>query len=70
MSSASGAPVDLLIGAEEKEIADGKVLVDAAKAVGVDLFLYSGVPSYSKLSGGKYTHASHVDSPSTQRRCS
>jgi len=46
---------------KEKEVNDGKRLVDAAKAAGVDLFVYSGLPSFSKISSGKYTHVDHFD---------
>lgn len=45
-----------------REVAEGKVMVDAAKAAGVKLFIFSGLPNVTKLSGGKYTHIVHFDS--------
>ncbi|KZV78694.1 NAD(P)-binding protein, partial [Exidia glandulosa HHB12029] len=47
---------------KDREITEGKVMVDAANAVGVKLFVFSGLPSVSKLSGGKYTRVVHWDS--------
>ncbi|KAJ7142542.1 NAD(P)-binding protein [Mycena epipterygia] len=46
----------------DKEIAEGKLLIDAAKAGGVSRIVWSGLPSISELSGGKYVHVYHVDS--------
>ncbi|KAJ6584327.1 hypothetical protein B0H19DRAFT_1216678 [Mycena capillaripes] len=43
------------------EIEQGKNLVDAAKEAGVIFFVFSGPPSTSRLSGGKYTQARHFD---------
>ncbi|GAA6010592.1 hypothetical protein JCM11491_002986 [Sporobolomyces phaffii] len=40
---------------ENPEVVQGKNLVDAAKAVGIQHFLYSSLPSAAKLSGGKLT---------------
>ncbi|KAJ7100522.1 NAD(P)-binding protein [Mycena epipterygia] len=46
----------------EKEIAEGKLLIDAAKAGGVSRIVWSGLQSISKDSAGKYTHVWHFDS--------
>lgn len=40
-----------------QQIAEGKLIVDAAKAAGVKLFLWSGVDSYKVDSKGKYSNA-------------
>ncbi|KAJ7473351.1 NAD(P)-binding protein [Mycena latifolia] len=45
----------------DREIAEGKLLVDAAKAGGVSRLIWSGLPSISELSAGKYTHVAHFD---------
>ncbi|KZV94007.1 NAD(P)-binding protein [Exidia glandulosa HHB12029] len=45
----------------EREVAEGKLMVDAAKAAGAKLFVFSGLPSVSKLSSGKYTRVAHFD---------
>ncbi|KAF8176862.1 NAD(P)-binding protein [Mycena galopus ATCC 62051] len=45
----------------EKEISEGKILVDAAKAAGVKGIIWSGLPNVTKLSGGKYTHVQAFD---------
>lgn len=37
-----------------QEIDEGKLLVDAAKVVGVDLFVWSGLESVTEATGGKY----------------
>lgn len=39
----------------------GKNVVDASKAVGVKFFVWSSLPSASKLSKGKYTQVHHFD---------
>ncbi|KZV78226.1 NAD(P)-binding protein [Exidia glandulosa HHB12029] len=44
-----------------RETAEGKLMVDAAKAVDVKLFIFSGLPHVSKLSGGKYGNVQHFD---------
>ncbi|KAJ7665608.1 hypothetical protein B0H17DRAFT_1090698 [Mycena rosella] len=44
------------------EIVQGKNLVDAAKAVGVKFFVWSGLPSSTALSNGKYSKVYHIDS--------
>ncbi|KAJ6542804.1 NAD(P)-binding protein [Mycena capillaripes] len=46
----------------EREIAEGKLLIDAAKAAGVKGIIWSGLVSATKLSGGKRTHVYHFDS--------
>ncbi|KAJ7174643.1 NAD(P)-binding protein [Mycena filopes] len=46
----------------EKEIAEGKLLVDAANAAGVKGIIWSGLMPVNKLSGGKYVHVLHFDS--------
>lgn len=43
------------------ELAEGKILVDAAKACGVKLLVWSGLEAVNKVSGGKY-HVAHFDS--------
>ncbi|KAJ7473332.1 NAD(P)-binding protein [Mycena latifolia] len=45
----------------EREIAEGKLLVDAAKAGDVSRLIWSGLPSITNLSGGKYPHVYHFD---------
>ncbi|KAJ7127777.1 NmrA-like family-domain-containing protein [Mycena epipterygia] len=47
------------------EIQQGKNLVDAAKEAGVKFFVFSSLPSMSKISGGKYTEACHFDNKET-----
>ncbi|KAF7340425.1 NmrA domain-containing protein [Mycena venus] len=44
-----------------REIAEGKLLIDAAKAGGVSGVVWSGLPSFTKISGGKYPHVWHFD---------
>jgi len=38
------------------------MMVDAAQQAGVGTFIFSGLPSYIKLSDSKYTHADHFES--------
>ncbi|KAF8166552.1 NAD(P)-binding protein [Mycena galopus ATCC 62051] len=45
----------------EKEISEGKLLVDAAKAAGVKGIIWSGLVSVTKLSGGKHPYVLHFD---------
>ncbi|KAK4698841.1 NAD(P)H dehydrogenase (quinone), partial [Phenoliferia sp. Uapishka_3] len=45
----------------EKEINDGKLLVDSAKEAGVKLFVWSGLEPVSKISKGKFTKVKHFD---------
>ncbi|KAJ6463609.1 hypothetical protein C8R47DRAFT_1057797 [Mycena vitilis] len=52
------APVFFLPNMEDKnEVVQGKNIVDAAKEVGVKFFVFTSLPSLSKLSGGKYANA-------------
>ncbi|KPV76121.1 uncharacterized protein RHOBADRAFT_43559 [Rhodotorula graminis WP1] len=46
----------------DKEVKDGKRIVDAAKAAGVSHFIWSGLEPVKELSGGKYKHVEHFDS--------
>ncbi|KAG8847318.1 hypothetical protein FRB96_001653 [Tulasnella sp. 330] len=46
---------------KERESAEGKMFVDAAKAAKVKLFIWSGQENYTEVSGGKYTRADHFD---------
>jgi uncharacterized protein YbjT (DUF2867 family) len=46
---------------DRQEIAEGKMLIDAAKAAGVTRLIWSGLPAVSKISGGKYTDVYHFD---------
>ncbi|KAF7357628.1 NmrA domain-containing protein [Mycena sanguinolenta] len=43
------------------ELVQGRNIVDAAKEAGVKFFIWSSLPSISKVSGGKYTHAVQYD---------
>ncbi|KAJ6466346.1 hypothetical protein C8R45DRAFT_486298 [Mycena sanguinolenta] len=43
------------------ELVQGSNIVDAAKEVGVKFFIWSSLPSISKISCGKYTHAVQYD---------
>ncbi|KAJ7738368.1 hypothetical protein B0H16DRAFT_1570618 [Mycena metata] len=43
------------------ELIAGTNIVDAAKEVGVKFFVFSSLPSISKISGGKYKTALHYD---------
>ncbi|KAJ7157922.1 NAD(P)-binding protein [Mycena crocata] len=45
----------------QKEIDEGKMMIDAAKAGGVDRIVWSGLPAVTKLSKGKFTHVYHFD---------
>ncbi|KAJ7037582.1 NAD(P)-binding protein [Mycena alexandri] len=45
----------------EREISEGKLLIDAAKAAGVKGIIWSGLMPVTKISGGKYTHVYHFD---------
>ncbi|KAJ6571896.1 NAD(P)-binding protein [Mycena capillaripes] len=46
----------------DRETAEGKLMIDAAKAAGVDRIVWSGLPSFTKHSGGKYNTVVHFDS--------
>ncbi|KAJ7659267.1 hypothetical protein DFH06DRAFT_989949 [Mycena polygramma] len=51
-------PVFFVPNVEEKnEVVQGKNIIDAAKEVGVKFFVFTSLPSLSKLSGGKYANA-------------
>ncbi|GAA5889657.1 hypothetical protein JCM6882_007095 [Rhodosporidiobolus microsporus] len=43
------------------EVAEGKALVDAAKATGIEHFVYSSLPSIKELSGGQLTRCTVVE---------
>ena len=45
-----------------REIAEGKLMIDAASAVGVKLLLVSSEPSVTRLSHGRLNKVSHFDS--------
>ncbi|KAK7064930.1 NAD(P)-binding protein [Favolaschia claudopus] len=45
----------------KKEIAEGKMMIDAVKAAGVERVVWSGLQDYNKISQGKYTYALHFD---------
>ncbi|GKT47731.1 NmrA-like family domain-containing protein 1 [Colletotrichum spaethianum] len=47
---------------KDREEAEGKLMVDCAKAVGVKLLLVSSEPSATKASGGRLTKVYHFDS--------
>lgn len=44
------------------EIAEGKLMVDAAKSADIKLFILSSEPSVTKLSKGRLDKVSHFDS--------
>ncbi|KAG8883561.1 hypothetical protein FRB98_003059 [Tulasnella sp. 332] len=46
---------------KEREVSEGQMFVDAAKAAKVELFVWSGLENFSEVSGGKYIHADHFD---------
>ncbi|KAF7365494.1 NmrA domain-containing protein [Mycena venus] len=55
-------PVFFLPNMEGKgELVQGKNIVDAAKEVGVKFFVWSSLPSISKISGGKYKNVVQYD---------
>ncbi|KAJ7123602.1 hypothetical protein C8R44DRAFT_704207 [Mycena epipterygia] len=43
------------------EIIQGHNMVDAAKEVGIKFFVFSSLPGFNKLSGGKYKNVAHSD---------
>ncbi|KAF7345405.1 NmrA domain-containing protein [Mycena venus] len=45
----------------QKEISEGKMLIDAAKAAGVKGIIWSGLVSVTKVSGGKHPYVYHFD---------
>ncbi|KAJ6485615.1 NAD(P)-binding protein [Mycena sanguinolenta] len=46
---------------KQKEISEGKLLIDAAKAAGVKGTIWSGLVAVSKISGGKHPYVYHFD---------
>jgi len=46
---------------KEREVAEGKMFADAAKAAKLELLVWSGLENYTELSGGKYTHVEYFD---------
>ncbi|KAJ6530700.1 NAD(P)-binding protein [Mycena capillaripes] len=46
---------------KEREISEGKLLIDAAKAGAASRIVWSGLPSVTKMSGGKYVHVYEFD---------
>jgi len=50
-----------VVTSKDREIAEGKTFVDAAKAANVRLLVWSGLESCSELSGGKYVNVDHFD---------
>ncbi|KAJ6458668.1 NAD(P)-binding protein [Mycena vitilis] len=49
---------------KQREVSEGKMLADSAKAVGVKLFIWSALESLSALSGGKYSRVGFFDAKS------
>ncbi|KAJ7131855.1 NAD(P)-binding protein [Mycena crocata] len=49
----------------EREITEGKLLIDAAKAGGVSRIVWSGIHNVAEASGGKYSRVYHWDSKAT-----
>ncbi|KAJ7819221.1 NAD(P)-binding protein [Mycena olivaceomarginata] len=45
----------------EREVSEGKLLIEAAKAAGVKGIIWSGLVPVKKISGGKYTKVNHFD---------
>ncbi|KAJ7888148.1 NmrA-like domain-containing protein, partial [Mycena olivaceomarginata] len=45
--------------AYQSELTQGRNIVDAAKAAGVQFLVWSSLPSIAELSGGKYKNAVH-----------
>ncbi|KAK4048696.1 hypothetical protein OIV83_004666 [Microbotryomycetes sp. JL201] len=66
----TGKDIDVLFGVtnfwehldKQKEIVDGKRLVDKAQANGVKLFIWSGLEGVQELTNGKIQHVEHFDS--------
>ncbi|KAJ9106020.1 hypothetical protein QFC19_003356 [Naganishia cerealis] len=53
----------------EKELADGRRLMDAAKQVGTKTFYWSGLEPVSKITSGKYTKVEHFDTKVRTQLC-
>ncbi|KAJ6561541.1 NAD(P)-binding protein [Mycena vulgaris] len=49
---------------KEREISEGKMLVDITKAIGVKLLIWSALESLSALSGGKFSRVAFFDGKS------
>ncbi|KAG8889480.1 hypothetical protein FRB98_004165 [Tulasnella sp. 332] len=47
---------------KDREVSEGKMMVDAAKAANVKLLVWSGLPGYDEISGGKYKNVHFFDS--------
>ncbi|KAK7065009.1 NmrA domain-containing protein [Favolaschia claudopus] len=45
----------------DREVAEGKLLIDAAKSASITRVVWSGLPSFNKLSHGKYKNVYHFD---------
>ncbi|KAK7042726.1 NmrA domain-containing protein [Favolaschia claudopus] len=45
----------------DKEVAEGKLLIDACKAASVAGIVWSGLPSFKEFTNGKYTHVYHFE---------
>jgi hypothetical protein len=46
----------------DREVAEGRAIVDAAKAAGVKTLVWSGLEGAKELSGGKIAKVEHFDS--------
>jgi len=46
---------------KQREIGEGILMVDAAKAAKVELLIWSGLMPVGEISGGKYSHVDHFD---------
>ncbi|GAA5955912.1 hypothetical protein JCM21900_003870 [Sporobolomyces salmonicolor] len=55
-------------GEEPVEVTLGKSLVDAAKAVGIEHFVYSSLPNIREASKGRFLNVAHFDSKSIVER--
>jgi saccharopine dehydrogenase-like NADP-dependent oxidoreductase len=53
----------------EKEVADGRRLMDVVKSAGIKKIFWSGLEPVSKVTNGKYTKVEHFDSK-VRRPCS
>ncbi|KAJ7366453.1 hypothetical protein DFH08DRAFT_763655 [Mycena albidolilacea] len=52
---------------DQSELAQGRNIVDAAKAAGVQFLVWSSLPSIAELSGGKYKNAVHYEEKAAVR---
>lgn len=46
---------------KSREAAEGKLMIDAALAVGVEKIIWSGLQSFAEASGGKYKNVDHFE---------